>query len=283
MAVGFLHGNLYWIVDSIGKLNVGSSTLANLGQQSHDQVIVSRTARALTALVLGLAALGFIRRRRGGWSDLPVVLLALAPALMVWGDAYGGEVLFRVYLFSLPFLAFFVAAVVYPALWSGTSRVAPLLAAGISAVLLAGLYVVYYGKEREYHFTKGEVAAAKYLYKNAPAGSVLVDGTENYPWAFHNYERYRYLSIALQPTVTRQQIVASPVTGIQRLVADNGGGRAYLIITRSQEAEAEMTGVLLPDSLERIKSAAIASPSFRVVYQGPDAVVLALTRPVASS
>jgi hypothetical protein len=282
MAVGFLHGNLYWIVDSIGKLNVGSSTLTNLASQSHDQVIVSRTSRALTAIVVGLAVLGLIRRRRNGWPDLPVVLLALTPALMVWGNAYGGEVLFRVYLFSLPFLAFFAASVLYPSSGSGRSRATPLLAAGISAVLLAGLCVVYYGKEREYHFTKDEVAAAKFLYDNAPAGSALVDGTENYPWAFRNYERYRYLSIALQPTATRDRILASPATGLRQLVADNGGGRAYLIITRSQEAEAEMTGILLSDSLARVERDLMKSPGFRVVYRGPDAVIFAMT-PVEAS
>ena len=225
VAIGFLDGNLYWVVESIGKLNVGSSTLSNLTEQSHDQVFVSRTSRVLTALVVVLAAGGLARRRRKGWSDLPVVLLALAPALMVWGNAYGGEILFRVYLFSLPFLVFLAAAVVFPTALSARSRVTPLLAAGISAVLLAGLCVVYYGKERMYHFTKDEVAAATYLYSNAPTGSLLVDGTPNYPWAFRNYEHYRYLSLSLQPYAERKRILASPAAGIQNLVAQNGGGR----------------------------------------------------------
>jgi hypothetical protein len=276
MAVGFLHGNLYWIVDSIGKLNVGSSTLANLGKASHDQVIVARAGRALTAALVFLAIAGFVRRRRAGRFDLPVILLALAPALMIWGNAYGGEILFRVYLFSLPFLAFFAAAVVFPTAASGSSRLVPVVAAGISAVLLTGLYVVYYGKERSYHFTKGEVAAAEYLYDRAPEGSVLVDGTPNYPWAFRNYERYRYQSISLTPTAERERILADPESGIRNLVAHNGGGRIYLIITRSQEADAEMTGVLRADSLARVKRALEGAPGVRVVYRSPDAVIFAL-------
>ena len=43
-----------------------------------------------------------------------------------------------------------------------------------------------------------------------------------------------------------------------------------------------MTGIMLSDSLERVKRAASASPSFRVVYRGPDAVIFAL-RPVEAA
>jgi hypothetical protein len=283
MGVGFLNGNFYWIVESIGKLNVGSSTLANLAQASKDQVFIAHVSRGLSGLVVVLALVGFIRRIRTGPLDLPVVLLAVVPAFMVWGNAYGGEILFRVYLFSLPFLAFLGAAALYPRVWSGKSRALPLLAAAMSAVLLTGLYFAYYGKERAYHFTRDEVTAANYLFTKAPAGSVFVDGMENYPWAFRNYERYRYLQIALQPAADRKRILDSPAAGIRWLVSHNGGGRAYLIITRSQEAQAEMTGVLLSDSLERIKRAAMQSPDYRVVYRGPDAVIFALTPVKAAS
>lgn len=283
MGVGFLHGNGYWIVESIGKLNVGSSTLASLTRASPDQVFVIYMSRGLSALVVGLAAVGFARRFRSGRLDLPVVLLALAPALMIWGNAYGGEILFRVFLFSLPFLVFLAAAVVYPTLRSGKSRATPLLAAGISAVLLAGLVIVYYGKERAYHFSKDEVAAANYLFTKAPPGSLFVDGTENYPWAFRDYERYRYVQIALQPAQDRVRILQDPAAGVKRLVAENGGGRAYVIITRSQEADTEMTGMLLANSLQRVSRALTSSPGYRVVYRGPDAVIFAMPPVEAAS
>ena len=58
MSVGFLKGNLYWIVASIGSLNIGGSTLTNLARASHDQVIVAETARRLTLLVGALAIAG---------------------------------------------------------------------------------------------------------------------------------------------------------------------------------------------------------------------------------
>jgi hypothetical protein len=172
---------------------------------------------------------------------------------------------------------------VYPAPWSGTARATTVLAVGLSAVLLAGLYVVYYGKEREFYFTKDEVAASQYLHTKAPAGSIFVGGTQNYPWAFRNYERYRYVAISEQPHAVRQQILGNPVMGIQRLVAEEKRGAPnYVIITRSQDAEVEMTGVLYRDSLVRIQRAVAQSPQYHIVYDGPDAKVFAATRPGTS-
>ena len=43
-----------------------------------------------------------------------------------------------------------------------------------------------------YVFTTEEVAAATWLADNAPEGSLLVEGSRNYPTQFHNYEYFRY-------------------------------------------------------------------------------------------
>jgi hypothetical protein len=279
MTVGFLEGNLFWVVDSIGKLNVGGSTIANLSHASAEQVFEARVARGLTVLVLLLAVVGLIRRRRTGHFDLPVFLLLLAPVVVVWANAYGGEVLYRVYLFALPFLAFLVAAAVYPDASSEGSRRTPLLAAGLSATLLAAMCIVYYGKDRQYFFTKDEVAASELLHTKAPRGSVFVSGTDSYPKLFRNYERYRYAPIALEPISRRRRVLTQPIAGIRRVAADIGGSDApvYLIITRSQKAEAKMTGVLFPGSLDRLEHAVLQSGLAHSVYRGPDANVFRLT------
>jgi hypothetical protein len=276
IAIEFLQWNLNWIVASIGKTNVGSSSTKVLGHAAPEQVFIFHATRALTVVAFLLADVGLARRVRNGFVDLPVVLLAATPLLMVWGNAYGGEILLRVYLFALPFLAFLAAAIVYPSLSAGRSRGAALLAVVLSAFLLAGFYVIYYGKDRAAYFTKDEVAAAKYLYGNAPPGSLLVAGSQNYPWAFRNYEQYRYASLAQESDAVRQGLLVHPTGTIQRLVAARKASRAYLIITRSQKAEAEMTGELPAGSLDRVEQAAEHTPGFRIVYRGRDAEVFAL-------
>ena len=150
------------------------------------------------------------------------------------------------------------------------------------SLLLAGMLVAYYGKERMDYFSHDEVRAANYLYTHAPAGSMLISGTGNYPWAFRNYELYKYLAIGDQgspaPASDRQSGVRA-----HALMAVGAGGSGYLIITRSQRADVEMNGVLPAGSLDRIERAVERSPSFREVYLGRDAQVFALVRTAGRS
>ena len=64
---------------------------------------------ALTVGLWLLAAIGVAQSWRAGRRDLRPYVLALVPFLMLPILNYGGEMLLRVTLFSLPFVAFFAA------------------------------------------------------------------------------------------------------------------------------------------------------------------------------
>jgi hypothetical protein len=275
MSVGFLKGNLYWIVASIGSLNVGSSTLSNLGTASHDHVIVAEVARLLTALVAVLAAAGLVRRLRHGHVDLRAALLAAAPVLMAWGNAYGGEVLFRIYFFALPFLAFLAAGLIFPSRRSGRSWFSGFVGLAVCAALLTGMLIAYYGNERMYYFSHDEVRSAQYLVSHAPAGSMLVGLTTDYPWAFRDYERYSYQQLAALPADQRRALLSNPVGVLASLIGPGSPG--YVVFSRGQEAEVEMTGELPAGSAAQVERAVSTSPRFREVYGGPDAQIFVLT------
>ncbi|HEY8283017.1 MAG TPA: hypothetical protein VIJ28_01390, partial [Chloroflexota bacterium] len=137
MAVAFLNGNLYWIVQSIGHMDANAnSTLIDVTTVSHGLQTVAFMGRVLTASACCLAFLGFLRRLHHGYWDLACVLLALAPIPMLAANSYGGEMLFRVYFFALPFMAFFVASLVYPSEEAGRSWRTPALAIVMSGGLL---------------------------------------------------------------------------------------------------------------------------------------------------
>ena len=109
-SVGFLRGNLYWIVDSVGAFSSNAnSTLINLAAASHGQRVVANVDRLLTLAVWALGALGFVRLLRRGQLELTAAVLAVAPFGMLGATSYGGEILFRVYFFSLPFFALLAA------------------------------------------------------------------------------------------------------------------------------------------------------------------------------
>jgi hypothetical protein len=285
MAVAFLRGNLYWIVESFGQAEKNAnSTLINLSQVSPGQVVVAYMSRGLTAFLWGLALLGVIRRLRQGYWDLSCLLLAIAPFPMLASNSYGGEMLFRVYFFSLPFMAFFAASLLYPAPAAGTTRGTVALTALLSGALLVGLCFAYYGKERMYYFTKNEVAAAQYLYNVAPQGSLLLDGTWNYPWAFHNYERYTYRSLvgevnpvaASNPKSQEWRLLRHPVEVISQAMEDGRYTAAYLIITRSQKADVEESGLMPAGSLDKIERALRKSRRFKVILANHDATIFKL-------
>ena len=91
-----------------------SSNLVQLGQVDAAQRVVSQMGRIEVATIAVLALLGLARRiKRGHWDGAAIVLL-VSPLVILVGGNYDGEALFRVFLFALPFAAFFVALLLFP-------------------------------------------------------------------------------------------------------------------------------------------------------------------------
>jgi peptidoglycan-binding protein ArfA len=62
-------------------------------------------------------------------------------------------------------------------------------------------------------------------------------------------------------------------------MAAEGHHHAYLLLSRTQVADVEMTGALPHGALARIEQTLIDSPRFTVIYRNPSAVVITLTQP----
>jgi hypothetical protein len=243
--------------------------LTSTGALSDGQALVAFAGRGLTAAIAVLAVLGAYRLYRARRLDRACVVLALAPlALFAAGD-YEGEVLFRIYLFALPFLAYLGAH----AFAGGRTRRSALAFAGAASVMLGAFLFAYYGKERQYHFSRAEVAASRYVYTHAPPGSLLIEGPRSYPTQFENYERFDYVTLSREPSESHARFVARPVEVMSEWMSDPAHSGAYLIITRSQKAEVEELGVMPRGSLDRIERALLASPRFEAVVRNSDATV----------
>jgi GT2 family glycosyltransferase len=275
LAVGFLRGNLYWIADSVGTLTTNAnSTLINLAAASHGERVIARIDRALTLSVWLLGALGFVRGYRRGRLELAAGVLAIAPFAMLAVTSYGGEILFRVFFFALPFFALLAAGLFVP----GATRRAGVATALVSGALLAGLLAGYYGNERQNYFTKDEVNAARFLYATAPAGSLLVSGVNNYPWAFEHYEEYSYLALADLGPRDRRHAIADPAQTIAAIAHQGKAACTYVVITSSEEAAVDMSGVMPQGSLARIEHLLGASGLYRLVLQNPSATIFGLVK-----
>jgi hypothetical protein len=280
MADTYLNGHLDKLTGHVGQ--VGTTVNANFADRmggSPEHTLVVRLRLATTLLVWGLAFLGGVRRLRSGWMDLSLILVAAAPFPYFVLQPYGGEMLMRVYLFALPAMAFFAAALFFPSPVSGRSWQTSLMIGALCVGLLGLFLVARYGNERMDYFTHGEVAAVQRAYDVAEPGSLLISPTGNLPWKFQDYEMHDYLVLANNDDWISQNATRVNIQSLEPIMANRKYSGAYLIVTRSQYAHAEMFGVLPQQFLERLEDELRTSSRFQVIYANQDATVYALADP----
>ncbi len=273
-AEAYFAGHAEHITSQVGA--VGETVTANMtsrlsGSTGHVMVVYARTA--MTVALWLVAFIGGLRRLSKGHRDFTLALLALVPFPLVFFQSYGGEMLLRIYLFSLPFMAFFAAAIFYRDSQVGDSW---LTTGSLVLVCLAAsglFFLTRYGNERMDYFTEHEYEAARVLYEIAPPGSLLVAGTVKTPWKYQDFEKFRYRTLA-DDIEWRSTDPAEPdLESIHSMMDDQAYPASFLLITRSQIANDQMFG-LLPVPLQTLKDALVASDRFQVVYSNPDAVIL---------
>jgi hypothetical protein len=277
------------VLGDLGHL-ARNGQVVDLANQSEGRVFVATVARALTAVVWLLALAGGIRQWRsgqwrGGHWGLVTAALALVPFSIVVAQSYGGEILFRVYLFSLPWTALLAAGAFFPHRGAARDRAGAIrTAAGLAAtgaVLVGGLLVAYFGLERVNHLRPGEVAAAHRFYQVAPPGSFLMLVASNFPTrldaGYPDHPGYTYdPSLLALPQFQDRMLGPADVDAV---VYELGGYReAYLMVSTSQANYAELFDLAPPGAVGRLERALVASPRFRVLYRNDDATLLRLGR-----
>jgi hypothetical protein len=278
-AYTYYHENESAIFAGLGSLTTNfSSNLVQLSQVDPSQQLVAQLGRIQVATVAVLAVSGLARRmKRGHWDAAAVALLG-SPFVILVGGNYDGEALFRVFLFALPFAAYFTALLLYPDTETGRHWFTTILAVAVSGVILVGFLFAYYGKEAWSYFSRGEIRAAEIVYERAPPDTLLVEGTRDYPNQFHNPERFTYVAIASEPTASVRRVLDRPVAKLAEWLSDPEYRDAYVIITRAQKAQIDALGPLPRGSLDRIEDALLGSPRFEVLYHDDDASVFQIAR-----
>jgi hypothetical protein len=169
-------------------------------------------------------------------------LLALSSPVFVILQPYGGEMLLRVYLFSLPFTACYAAQALAPPAgrwreWRGAVAVA---VAG--ALLLGGFLYTRYGNDATTIFSPREAQAAQRLYQIAPRRSLLVAASTNVAWRQQNYGDYNFqlLGHHLPPAPVGQ--TPARLAGEVALYMRQSHRPAYLLVSRAQLRYDELMG-----------------------------------------
>ena len=261
------------LFDTVGSPSeTASASFLETERISAGQAAVVIGDRFLVQAMIVLALVGIMSRLLHRRSVGLLCALLCAPALLVVTD-YEGEVLFRVYLFAIPWLAlaaaFAITAVFdgQPAWFANAARTS------IAALLLVGFLFAYLGKEASNYFTPAEVEVTTWLYEHAPPNTLLVEGSRNYPGSSRNYENFRYVAIGREPADSQARIQADPEAAMYRWMSDDRFAASYLLITRSQKLAEASVPSMPPGLLDEVERALHASPRFEVIRQNSDAVV----------
>jgi hypothetical protein len=194
--------------------------------------------------------------------------------------SYGGEAIFRAYLFALPFLSLLAIWLFYP-----TARPRhPIQSAGAAATFALALAVAFVfannGKDRQYAFAPEDIAVMQRLYSTLPERTLIIEGAYFSPSLFRDIEHVTRVSIADEPLQSRNDLVARPAATLARWLDDDRYKAAFVVITRNQKAYVDDMGIMRTGDLDRIEHALLGSPRFRLLYSAGGTSVFTLNRAV---
>ena|GEM_PF-420618 len=272
MAQPYLAGNISALVGDFTQ--VGSTVTQNVtgrvtqGDPQHN--FISDVRLLMTVFVWVLALIGGLMRLRKGYRDVTYVILALAPFPVFLAQSYGGEMLLRIYLFTLPPMCLFAASIFF----TSTNRFVSIfmkVAVIILCVFLMGTFLyTRYGNERMDYITTQEFTGVEKLYDMAPRDSYLLEAWGGTPWEFKNYEEYNQDS--LEDDIP-DAVADLNVNAIVQLIHNQSSPNVFIIITRTQRATGDSEG-LPHGTLDKLEQKLLASKLFVLVYTNRDVQIL---------
>jgi hypothetical protein len=269
----FLSAALPEMLASVGDIGANVETGYGTTPTGTGAVATSWAARALSGTVLLLAVVGALRRGELRRHARPLLLLAAVPPLLIVANDYGSEMIFRVLMFMLPGAAFFAAAALLPRTGLPGERMPPPSRARyvwlpLPLVLAATLAFVpaYAGKDRLSYFPPAEAGLVGDLLASAPDHSLVAAANRNYPLAYGDYWRLEHYWFLEEDRAKVDRVLARPDRTLALDLKDVAEpGRAYLLLTQGQRADAEMNGRLTAAQWRRVEQSVAASPYFRKV------------------
>jgi hypothetical protein len=234
--------------------------------------VVARAPMLLVAAVGVLALVGFGRRLRHGELDLLPACLLIAPPCFLALQTYGGEGLFRAYLFALPWLSYLIATLVvarWPVGRGGRTAIAVATVATAAVCCLSVLSML--GSELVDYVSPRDVAASRWFETSTPPGAytVVLTGAGEFPLLLtSDYPRHITPSIVItdSPRFVPGHTSTATLLAIAEDALTGGAPGGYLAISQHQITLATMNGQIATGQADQLISAVRQSPGFRVVY-----------------
>jgi hypothetical protein len=273
IAIAYLAPHYELIAHDFGGIFSGGNPIQNASgsQGTHHAGAEATTAQIVRGLAAGmwLLALAAIARWRSALGRIAIpAILAFSPFVILAAQSYGGEAIYRVYLFSAPWCALLIAwalcEVRLPLRW-------PIIAVVSVAVLFAGLQGLY-GPVLVDAFTPGEVTASRWLYAHIPRGSLIVLPVDDFPaLETADYNDYELQVMPADPQVGASWMNEGNLPEVETWIAGLGHRSAYLVVSRSMNASADYFGA--PKGYAKLVSTIPSALGGSVVYRNSDATI----------
>jgi len=268
-----IFGSVFQFGSTIGQNVTGRLS----GGVSH--VLIVETRILLTGGVFFLAGVGFLRRST---DSRALEALAGAPFLVLVAQSYGGEVLQRVVLFSLPFTGLLAASAIFPFRTGAIKAILPKISFGRfarfvrpsvqAAVVIVVLgfalatTIVRGGNDSYESFSKGELEAVSFAYDHARAGQTIESVNGYLPIGFRG--------VGSVKVVVAQDAPSTPVRKVGlRLLRDHA---SEIILSQSQQLYGE-EGSGYPPGWEASLESTLVNHGYTITAQWQTATVLELT------
>ena len=233
----------------------------------------------MTALFWIAAGVGvFVRVKRGLW-DVTCACLAVSPFFLVLVQPYGGEILLRVYLFALPFMSLFVAALLVPRA-GGLSKVRQTTIFLVSLSLAASFLLLRYGNEKGSYFPREDIAAIDHLYDAATPHSLLVAVSPSVPWKSEHYEfEHEVMSESddWERLTSRPPTASVLVDSLRAEARQKGKTDILLVLTATQDSYAEILGLSPPNWISGMEVVLSRSGLVDILYEQGNSAVLRIS------
>jgi hypothetical protein len=272
----------FGIFESFNIFGNASGTAQNWGTVG--QATSALAVRALTLAVWGLVALVVWRNRRSIGRILAALALAIVPFGLLFAQNYGGEAIYRVYLFSAPWCAFLIAYFVVSwaprwkhAQWTGIGAATLVL-----VLALAGTVQGRHGQLSVDQQDAASIAAARYLYQHGEPGATIVLATPDFPSRITaNYGQFNTtLPVGEPDLVTGAKLTGildgDAIPPIESFAQSFDGTTVYLVISDEMRRQAHYFGYLPDGSLDALQAALAEAPQWSVFYRNSGVTIYQL-------
>jgi hypothetical protein len=256
-----------------------AQTNSPLAGASAGRLLSGEVVQFLSLIVWGLAALAVVASwRRLGPVAAPAVL-AFTPFGLLLAQSYGGEAIYRVYFFSVPWCAYLIATMVLQRRWLPRSM------AGPGAVLLLvgavlGSLQARHGQLGFNQYKDTEIAASEYIYGHVEPNAEVMMAAGAFPNRFTansgSFTTGKTGSRELLSGDDGNELVRLQLTEADLPTINNSfepTRPTYLVFTKAMSAYLHFFGYAPDGLIERLQTTISGSPNWRIYYQNPDVVI----------